>query len=600
MSHLTKNVEVLRKRDPELATRLEACHPGPEYMVESARNGEPTLKLRDTYLHSPYNPGKEASDWARAVAAERPGEEVTLLGLGLGHHLKALAAENFSGAIIEPDPAVARLALEQLDLTGELGRFSLYVGLERETLHRRHRDLLLGRVIAHPASVRTSPDYLGRIKAYADQLPLARRGALKILVINPIYGGSLPVARYCASALRALGHDVTTFDSDVFAPGMKFAEGFDFKESQKSFRCEMTTFLAKGIYLRAREWRPDLVVALAQAPLIPDLLRQLTAMDIPTAFWFVEDHKTLTYWRDMAADYSYFFGIQRGNFVQELSRLGLKNYGYLPMAAAPDIHRPLNLTAEERTELGSPLSFVGAGYPNRQQFFCGLVDYPFKIWGSDWDFVPPQLVGLIQRQSARIDTETCVKIFNASSINLNLHSSTSADGVDPEGDFVNPRTFELAACQAFQLVDRRLLLPDLFEDGELATFGDMDEAREKIDHYLRNDSERHALAGKGRARVLAEHTYELRMEELLTLMLAAFPAIAERQRERLRQRETVLGELDRHEGLQELLSGGREGQWLRLNDIFTLIEQKNGRLSRAEKIFLMLKNVDVRWDEVPR
>ena len=38
-------------------------------------------------------------------------------------------------------------------------------------------------------------------------------------------------------------------------------------------------------------------------------------------------------------------------------------------------------------------------------------------------------------------------------INLNLHSAMQGRGVNREGDFVNPRTFEVAATGAFQVVD---------------------------------------------------------------------------------------------------------------------------------------------------
>lgn len=35
---------------------------------------------------------------------------------------------------------------------------------------------------------------------------------LRILVVLPLYGGSLPIGRYCASALGELGHMVDVFE----------------------------------------------------------------------------------------------------------------------------------------------------------------------------------------------------------------------------------------------------------------------------------------------------------------------------------------------------------------------------------------------------
>jgi hypothetical protein len=90
-----------------------------------------------------------------------------------------------------------------------------------------------------------------------------------------------------------------------------------------------------------------------------------------------------------------------------------------------------------------------------------------------------------------------VKIFTASTINLNLHSSPYHEGVNPHGDYVNPRTFELAGCGAFQLMDHRALLPDLFRVGEeLVCFSTLTEARRLIAYYGTHADERHAMAGR--------------------------------------------------------------------------------------------------------
>jgi spore maturation protein CgeB len=73
----------------------------------------------------------------------------------------------------------------------------------------------------------------------------------------------------------------------------------------------------------------------------------------------------------------------------------------------------------------------------------------------------------------------------------------------------------LAACGAFQLVDRRDLMPELFETGELACFSTMQELIEKIDYFLAHPAERAAFAERGRQRVLRDHTYHKRMETLI-------------------------------------------------------------------------------------
>ena len=39
---------------------------------------------------------------------------------------------------------------------------------------------------------------------------------LKILLVLPLYGGSLPIGYYCANALKELGHHVDIFEAPQF------------------------------------------------------------------------------------------------------------------------------------------------------------------------------------------------------------------------------------------------------------------------------------------------------------------------------------------------------------------------------------------------
>lgn len=586
-----RNLEVLRRKAPDLAACVQDCATFDGLAVEPAKNGEPIVKRNGICLHSSYDPSREAVGWLGSLNTD-PSVPLTVLGLGFGYHLEALAGAGCHGVVVEPDPALFCLALRNRDLTAVMEHFRFLVGVPLEAMRRSHRDLLAGQTAVHPASLRSSPDYIAPLADYASSLNLVRRGGLKILLVNPIYGGSLPAAHHCASALELMGHEVEVFAAESFAKGMALAEEFSRPDHRKTYLGEMATFLSRAVEMKAIEFGPDLVLALAQAPLLPPALGRLEQLGIPTAFWFVEDYRLLPYWRDVAASYSYFFAIQKGEFPAELAKSGVRHQAYLPTAASSAVHASIELSDSERAEYGSPLSFVGAGYYNRQRFFRGLIDYPFKIWGSEWPLELP-LSNCIQRNAARIDTDTCVRIFNASAINLNLHSSTHLNGVDPDGDFVNPRTFEIACCSAFQLVDRRSLMPELFAEGDLETFGGLPELRDKIDHFLANPEERLRSALKGRDRVMADHTYQARMEELLALMITQFPAIAERQQGRLDKQESFMAAMNEQHGMRDLLGRIPPGKAVSLEDIFREIGTNKGKLSRAEKIFLMLKNIEV-------
>jgi spore maturation protein CgeB len=598
MGFFAKNLTLLRRNQPALAHEVHKRRDAGRICVDSAANGEATLKVRGCALHSFRDPGKEGDNWARHAFEEHDlseGGRATVLGFGLGYHLRGLAARGVCGTVIEPELDTFMAAMENLDLTDVLGNFRVLAGLSAERVRRSHGEELVRTILPHPPSLRLHPAALGRLHSYGEALKEVRRGGMKILLVNPISGGSLPIARYCASALRQMGHVVTTFASEAFSTGMDFSANFRFERCRKAFRNELVSSISRSVELMAKECRPDMVLALAQAPLLPDTLDRLAAMEVPAAFWFVEDYRVLTYWRDVAPHYGYFFGIQKEECQNALAGVGVANYSYLPVAASPEVHAPVDLSREDLERFGSPVSFVGAGYHNRCTLFRGLADYPFKIWGSDWPLTPP-LDRLIQMNAARIDTESCVRIFNASAVNINLHSSLSHEGVDPAGDFVNPRTFEIASCGAFQLVDRRALLGELFAEGEIELFGDLCELRDKIDHYLDRPQERCRLAQSGRERVLREHTYVRRMEELLAVMLADLPAMAEKLRSRMDEKERLRQGIASQEGLKDLMDRLPHAPSPTLADIYGALREGEGSLTRAEKIFLVLKNVELKLD----
>lgn len=350
---------------------------------------------------------------------------------------------------------------------------------------------------------------------------------LRILVVLPLYGGSLPIGRYCASALGELGHVVDVFEAPAFHDAHVALRGLRVAEDRtEQLENSFVNLLGQAIYARIERFEPDLVLALAQAPMSRQLLQRLRKEGIPSAMWFVEDYRIFSYWRAFAPLYDFFFVIQKEPFLSLLKEAGVPNAGYLPLAALPAFHKKVELTPGQRREYGADLSFLGAGYPNRRVAFRALLGRDFKIWGSDWEG-DELLASRVQRGGARISAEDSVLVYNAAKININLHSSLKTDALVSGGDFVNPRTFELASMGAFQLVDKRALMPELFrldgEDAELAVFSSPAEMETAIDFYLAHPEAREEVAQRGRARVLAEHTYQHRMQALLDFVRSRLP-----------------------------------------------------------------------------
>jgi spore maturation protein CgeB len=361
----------------------------------------------------------------------------------------------------------------------------------------------------------------------------------------------------------------------------------------------VSNVLAEAVVAQALKWEPDLIFALAQAPLHESALARLRKFGVPTAFWFVEDFRVMNYWQRVGPLYDHFFGIQSGEFLQQLQGRGCRGAHYLPMACDPSIHQPLALTPQEHQAYSSDVSFVGAGYYNRRNFFQGLLDFDLKIWGSDWQGCPA-LNSVLQRDGARISTEESVKIFTASTINLNLHSSPYHEGVNPHGDYVNPRTFELAGCGAFQLMDHRALLPDLFRVGEeLVCFSTLTEARRLIAYYGTHADERHAMAGRARARALKDHTYEQRMQEMLEVIFQRDHRRFAARRSAENTAQHLLTKAGDDAELQQLFRQFPPQTPIDLETIIGQVRTGQGTLSDSELTFLFLQEFKKDLKPVP-
>jgi spore maturation protein CgeB len=510
---LEKNISALKKQNPGLAEAL-LNYDGTVHEVLYSRQNHPTLQVDNVTLHSIYDPVREAQDWADHYDGDiTNAASIYVLGFGLGYHVMELCRRTEKEAVvIEPRMDILHTAMRTMDLSTILDRITL---ITNYLFHGDHDDVT---ILRHGPSVNLSSKYFNnmlRMMKFGGSI----KKPLKIMVVSPIYGGSLPIARYCSSSLKKMGHSVELIDNSRFSDALFYARDMTKQKSRHDSSINhLTAFLSETLMARCEAFNPDLVFALAQSPVTLNCLEELKGREITTAYWFVEDYRVMDYWEAIAPHYDFFFTIQRGEFIDRLAKAGVRNAHYLPMAAFPDIHRNEHLSGEELDYYGSDISFLGAGYYNRRHFFKGLLDFDFKIWGNEWPH-DSYLTKYLQRNGERIETDDAVKVFNASKININLHSSTHHRGINPFGDFVNPRTFEIASCGGFQLVDRREEIGDLFEVGkEIILFDDIDDLRNKISHYLKHPDDRRRIAEKARQKIMKEHTYEHRMQDMLLFL----------------------------------------------------------------------------------
>lgn len=145
------------------------------------------------------------------------------------------------------------------------------------------------------------------------------------------------------------------------------------------------------------------------------------------------------------------------------------------------------------------VAFVGQSYGRRPEFIKRLRDrgIDVHVFGRGWS------------NSGRISQGDLVKIYNQSKIVFN--NSISSKGTIA----LNARDFEAAACKSLVVTQDIEEVREYFVPGkEVVVYKDIDDAAEKIRYYLEHEKEREVIAQAGYERVLREHTYTKRFDDI--------------------------------------------------------------------------------------
>lgn len=188
-------------------------------------------------------------------------------------------------------------------------------------------------------------------------------------------------------------------------------------------------------------------------------------------------------------------------------KLGL-NVETLPECMNPDFHKP-----PEQSEFGSlyQLSIVGSLYPYRAKVLASLInEFNLKIFGN----IPRWM----ESEWGKYHTHRYVtgkeksRVFYGSKINLNImHFAEFNSG--------NCRLFEIAGAGGFQICDEKPAIKELFtENKEMIFYNNLGDLKDKIRYYLNHQDEAIQIASEARERALKEHTYDLRLKTIFTLL----------------------------------------------------------------------------------
>jgi spore maturation protein CgeB len=192
------------------------------------------------------------------------------------------------------------------------------------------------------------------------------------------------------------------------------------------------------------------------------------------------------------------------------SKLG-KRVFYLPECYSPQSLDPAMADPADPI-WATDICIAGNLYAYRVALFQQLVDHDMKIWGlpaPPWMRTGDLTPKLQNRYVAHADK---ARAFCGAKIVLNTLNPSEIWGT-------NVRTFEACGAGAFQIVDWRPGLEHLFEIGkEVEIFTDTNDLLSKIDFYLAAPEERIKIAQAGHSRAFYDHTYRVRLGQLLDVV----------------------------------------------------------------------------------
>jgi len=334
---------------------------------------------------------------------------------------------------------------------------------------------------------------------------------MKFLVIGYFYQESF--ANHISETLQVMGHSVISKEVGL---GGKINESFASKRINNVIR-KIDNVMSSSHYYKklvikdlkkALSKKIDIVIVCHNSFLWPREVEEIkTETDGDVVLWHPDHIGQMGKAYCISAPYDKLF-FKDPYIVNRINEIKEESTFYLPECFSKRRH---SMQDEKEAEEKYKCQVTTAGnlHPYRVELFKALEEYDVKIWGN-----PPPVWGKLgpvreMFQDEFVANEEKASAFMSAKIVVNNLKPSEIYGV-------NVRTFEAAGIGAFQLVNWRPGLDQLFEVGsEIATFRTVRELKEKVDYYLNHPGQRDRMSTAAKKRAMKEHTYEDRLSTLI-------------------------------------------------------------------------------------
>ena len=329
---------------------------------------------------------------------------------------------------------------------------------------------------------------------------------MKILLIIPGHLKTVPMNRFTEKALIELGHSVHV---ESYHPNL--IEKILGKICVKLNRKEVHFFTNLRIRKKIKQFSPNLLFTIYGFDLSEKTLSFARTCGVKTACWWINDPFQFDRGLSIAKNYDVWFSNSAESANQMKRLTGIKSY-FLPTACEPSVHSP----AKFDSSIACDICFAGDWSKERENLMLFLLNSSFKIhiYGP-WEKKIPKDSKLHSFLTSGFFTpEQMADYFSSSKIVLNYHTWY---GKFSHG--VNPRLFEAAGCRTVQVTDYKEEMSTLFDlESELITYKSIDELPYLLNKLLEDDVKRDQLASSSYNRVIRDHTYLVRMQQMLDLV----------------------------------------------------------------------------------
>lgn len=346
----------------------------------------------------------------------------------------------------------------------------------------------------------------------------------RILISYFFSDDTIPLGFSCAEALRAMGHEVYCFNSQVegwlagmtlkLASRLARAVGFKNREIGAHLPIARENFKKAMLKKAVVEFRPDWVLVIrshrfVDAQLVAELKQDYGVRKV--IGWSVDGPLDSPGLVEDAAIYDTYFCSHRHGY----DPAGPRAIRFLPVYGT-DFARYRNLYPAGPRPYRHDIAFVAGHNLRRMEFLEKLLHLPLEIYGK-WGKASRSQPALRQHIKCKgVWGEELVTLYNTSKIVLNI------SGWDPAlYGGLNMRVFDVPATGAFLLTDYSAELEEFYEIGEeIACFREAGELADKLMYYLNNEAKREKIALRGYEKALRLPTIADRMKSVINTVAA--------------------------------------------------------------------------------